>query len=127
MWEELAGVDSWWSVPRVIGGDLNVVRFPSERFDARHFTNAMHDFLDFISSCNLRDISMEGGFFTWSNNKVNAAMSLIDRFLYSDNWEDLFPTILQKRLPRILSDHFPIILECGDFSRGRHPFHFENM
>jgi hypothetical protein len=55
------------------------------------------------------------------------AMSHIDRFLYSDNWEDLFPTIIQKRLPRLLSDHFPIILECGDFSRGKCPFHFENM
>ena len=39
----------------------------------------------------------------------------------------MFPTILQKRLPRILFDHFPIILECGDFSRGRRPFRFENM
>ncbi len=73
------------------------------------------------------DIPLEGGLFTWSNNRVNAAISRIDFFLYSDNWEDVFPTILQKRLPRILSDHFPIILECGDFSRGRRPFRFENM
>ena len=54
-------------------------------------------------------------------------MSRIDRFLYSDEWDGLFPTILQKRLPRILSDHFPILLECGDFSQGRRPFRFENM
>jgi hypothetical protein len=127
LWEELAGVDSWWSVPWVIGGDFNVVRSPSERLGARHYTNAMHDFSDFISSCCLRDIPLEGGLFTWSNNRVNVAMSRIDRFLYSDNWEDLFPTIIQKRLPRLLSDHFPIILECGDFSRGKRPFHFENM
>uniref|UniRef100_A0A2N9II99 Uncharacterized protein n=1 Tax=Fagus sylvatica TaxID=28930 RepID=A0A2N9II99_FAGSY len=98
MWEELAGVASWWGVPWVIGGDFNVVRFPSER-----------------------------GLFTWSNNRANVAMSRIDRFLYSDEWDDFFPSILQKRLPRILSDHFPIILECGDFSRSRRPFRFENM
>jgi hypothetical protein len=54
-------------------------------------------------------------------------MSRIDRFLYSDEWDGLFPKIQQKRLPRILSDHFPILLECGDFSRGRRPFRFENM
>ena len=87
----------------------------------------MHDFSDFISSCSLRDIPLEGGLFTWSNNRVNVAVSHIDRFLYSDNWEDLFPTIIQKRLPRLLSDHFPIILECGDFSRGKCPFRCENM
>jgi hypothetical protein len=39
----------------------------------------------------------------------------------------MFPTIWQRRLPRLLSDHFPLILECGDLSRGRRPFRFENM
>ena len=48
-------------------------------------------------------------------------------FLYSSGWEESFPTITQRRLSRILSDHFPILLECGQFSRGRHPFWFENM
>jgi exonuclease III len=27
LWEELAGVRSWWGVPWCIGGDFNVVRF----------------------------------------------------------------------------------------------------
>lgn len=96
-----------------------MVRFPSEHLGARHFTNAMHDFSDFISLCSLRDIPMERGIFTWSNNRVTAAMSRIDCFLYLNNWEDLVPTILQKRLPRFLSNHFSIILECGDFSRSK--------
>uniref|UniRef100_A0A2N9GXK7 Reverse transcriptase domain-containing protein n=1 Tax=Fagus sylvatica TaxID=28930 RepID=A0A2N9GXK7_FAGSY len=127
MWEELAGVASWWGVPWVVGGDFNVVRFPSERLGMTHFTPAMYGFSDFISSCGLRDTHLEGGLFTWSNNRENAAMSRIDRFLFSEEWDGLFPKIQQKRLPRILSDHFPILLECGDFSRGRRPFRFENM
>jgi hypothetical protein len=64
MWEELAGVASWWGVPWVIGGDFNVVRFPSKRLGSTHFTPAMHGFFDFISSCGLRDIQLEGGLFT---------------------------------------------------------------
>ena len=127
MWEELADVASWWGVPWVIGGDFNAVRFPSERLGSTRFTPAMYGFSDFISSCGLWDILLERGLFTWSNNRENVAMSRIDRFLYSDGWEDFFPTISQKRLPQILSDHFPIILECGDFSRGRRPFRFETM
>uniref|UniRef100_A0A2N9GEX2 Reverse transcriptase domain-containing protein n=1 Tax=Fagus sylvatica TaxID=28930 RepID=A0A2N9GEX2_FAGSY len=31
VWDELAGMRSWWEVPWVLGGDFNVVRFPSER------------------------------------------------------------------------------------------------
>jgi hypothetical protein len=127
MWEELAGVASWWGVQWVVGGDFNAIKFPSERLGATHFTSSMHAFSDFISSYGLRDIPMEGGLFTWSNNREDAGMSRIDWVLFLDEWDDFFLTILQKRLPRILSDHFPIILECGDFSRGRRPFRFENM
>ncbi len=62
-----------------------MVRFPSKRLGARQFTQAMHEFSEFISSCGLRDITLEGGLFTWPNNKENATMSRIYRFLYSDN------------------------------------------
>ncbi|KAG2718228.1 hypothetical protein I3760_03G209400 [Carya illinoinensis] len=31
LWEELAGLGSWWSLPWCIGGDFNATRFPSER------------------------------------------------------------------------------------------------
>ena len=30
LWEELCGLNSWWSVPWCVGGDFNVVKFPSE-------------------------------------------------------------------------------------------------
>jgi hypothetical protein len=87
----------------------------------------MLDFSDFISNFGLLDIPLEGGSFTWSNNRTDVSMSRIDRFLYSMDWEDHFPSIHQKHLPRLLSDHYLIMLECGDFSRGRRPFRFENM
>jgi hypothetical protein len=127
MWEELAGVAGWWGTPWCLGGDFNVVRFPTERLGAELFTPGMHDFSDFISSCGLMDISLEGGSFAWSNNRDSAAMSRLDRFLYSADWEDFYPNITQRRLPRLLSDHSPILLECGEFVRGRRPFRFENM
>jgi exonuclease III len=127
MWEELSGLASWWSTSWCLGGDFNVVRFPSERSGADQFTSAMNDFSEFIFSMGLRDIQLEGGRYTWSNNRENAAMSRIDRFLYSNDWEDRFPTVVQRRLPRLLSDHFPIMLESGQFHRGNRPFRFENM
>uniref|UniRef100_A0A2N9J9F5 Reverse transcriptase domain-containing protein n=1 Tax=Fagus sylvatica TaxID=28930 RepID=A0A2N9J9F5_FAGSY len=123
-WEEMAGVHSWWDVPWVVGGDFNVVRFPSERLGATHLTTAMQDFSDFISSTGLMDIHMVGGRYTWSNSQ---SRSRLDRFLFTPTVEDHFTLLVQRRLPRLVSDHFPILLECGPIENGRRPFRFENM
>jgi hypothetical protein len=62
---------------------------------------------------------LSGGNFTWSNNREVASMSRIDRFLYTSDWEEGFITISQKRLVRLTSDHFLVMLECGSVPRGR--------
>ena len=59
--------------------------------------------------------------------RENVVMSHIDWFLYTDEWEDCYPTVVQRRLPRLLSDHFPIMLESGASLKGNRPFWFENM
>ena len=97
LWDELAGIITWWDAPWCVGGDLNVVRFPSERSRGQNFTSAMQGFSDFISSGGLVDPPLEGG--SWSNSREEEAMSCIDRFLYTTEWEDQFPNIIQQRLP----------------------------
>ena len=66
MWEELAGLISWWNLPWCLGSDFNVIRFPSERLGAGRFTRCMYDFSNFISLHGLMDIPLEGGLFSWS-------------------------------------------------------------
>ena len=124
MWEELAGLNSWWNLPWCLGGDFNVIRFPSERLGAGRFTRCMYDFSDFISLHGLMDNPLEEGFYTWSNS---TSASRIDRFLLSPVLADYLSHFSQKRLPRVLSDHFLILLESGSHRRGRIPFRFENM
>jgi exonuclease III len=102
-----------------IGGDFNVVCFPSEKSDISSFNHAMHEFSDIISECGLLDIPLEGSLFTWSNNREISAKSRIDRFLFSPDWADHFGLVNQQRLPRLLSDHFPILLDCGRIMGGK--------
>ena len=124
MWEELTGLISWWDLPWCIGGDFNIIRFPSERLGAASFSRAMYGFSDFVSLHGLMDIQMEGGLYSWSNSSF---ASRLDWFLFSPLLANHFSLFTQKRLPRVLSDHFPILLEGGCQQRGRIPFRFENM
>jgi exonuclease III len=127
IWDELVGMRSWWEVPWVVGGDFNMVRFPLERVGSNTFSPAMHDFSDFISVHGLVDMPMSGGNFTWTNNREVSSMSRLDRFLFTSDWDEGFVNICQKRLIRLNSDHFPVLLECGVIRRERRPFRFENM
>jgi hypothetical protein len=63
------------------------------------------------------DIPLVGGQFMWSNNHENECWSRINRFLLSCDWEEKFPDVVQRRLPRLLSDHFLLLFDCGVSSR----------
>ena len=73
-----------------MGGDFNVVWFPSERFGSVYFTTAMCQFSTFISEQSLVDLPLVGGTFTWSNSREVAFRSRLDRFLLSADWEENF-------------------------------------
>ncbi|RVW27502.1 Transposon TX1 uncharacterized 149 kDa protein [Vitis vinifera] len=70
---------------------------------------------------------LQGGVFTWSGGLNNQTWARLDRFLVSPSWLDQFSGVIQRRLPRPVSDHFPILLEGGGLRRGPSPFRFENM
>jgi exonuclease III len=61
LWDEMAGLMSWWERPGCFGGDFNVVRFPSEQSGACDFSAAMEDFSEFIHGQSLVDIPLQGG------------------------------------------------------------------
>ena len=87
----------------------------------------MCEFSDFISEQGLIDLPLKEGTFTWSNSREVASKARLDRFLFFADWEDKFPTVYQRRMSRLLSDHFLIVLEGGSFHRGSRLFRFENM
>ena len=103
LWEELAGVHSWLSLPRGI----------AERKGATRISSGMGDFSEFISDHALIDFPLEGGSFTWSNNHTPPSMSRLDKFLVSPEWDGHFPCLSQRLLPRAVSDHSPVLLDSN--------------
>ncbi|XP_041009220.1 uncharacterized protein LOC121253280 [Juglans microcarpa x Juglans regia] len=109
----------WWR--------FNVTHFSSERSGGSSFNPTMVDFSTFIFEHDLLDIPLAGGSFTWSSNRELPSWSRIDRYLVSPEWEAHYLDLIRKRLPRLCSDHFPILLDCGGLRGGSRYFKFENM
>lgn len=126
LWKELAAVYGLNSQPWVIGGDFNVIRFEDEKKGNARNTRVMRDFSIIISELCLMDSPLHGGSFAWFKGENNQSASRIDRFLSSESWDEQFKLIKQRVLPRVASDHCPILLECGDWSKGNDYFKFED-
>ncbi|RVW15380.1 hypothetical protein CK203_082622 [Vitis vinifera] len=109
------------------GGNFNIIRRSSEKLGGSSLTPSMKDFDDFIRECELIDSPLWSTPFTWSNMQESLVCKRLDRFLYSNEWEQLFPQSLQEVLPRWTSDHWPIVLETNPFKWGPTPFRFENL
>ena len=98
-----------WPMARCLVGDFNIIRYPSERLGYELFSPAMFAYLDFTESNSLVDLLLEGASFTWFKDFGIPSMSRIDRALVSLDWEEHFENISQRVLPRVISDHCPLL------------------
>ena len=126
-WEELGSIKGLWSDPWCVEGDFNLVRFPEERSKGGGLIASMRRFSEVLEDLELRDYPLMGGPFTWKGRLNNQVQSRLDRFLVTDNWDNLFNGVVQGILLRPVSDHFPVLLEGGGLKRGHSSFRFENM
>ena len=104
---------------------LLITLFQREKSSQRRISSAMRKFAEIVDDLGLVDLPLQGGEFTWNGGHNNQAWARLDRFLVSPSWLDQFNGITQSRLPRPISDHFPITLVGGGIRRGPTPFRFE--
>ena len=113
--------------PMLLGGDFNILRFSDEK-NKNFRPNRYSDMFNLIiNSYALRDLTLNGGLYTWSNNHEDPTLEKLDRCLMSENWESLFPLSNLRKIPRYLSDHNPLLL-CTDQDKIKKnkTFSFEN-
>ncbi|RVW97997.1 hypothetical protein CK203_029087 [Vitis vinifera] len=127
MWEEIGAIRGIWEDPWCLGGDFNVTLSLRERSNQGRLTSAMRRFAQVVDELELIDLPLQGGVLIWSGGRNNQAWARLDRFLVTQSWPDHFNEVVQCRLPRPTSDHFPIVLMGGGLRRGPSPFRFENM
>ena len=101
-----------WSSAWCVLGDFNIIRYPAKHLGCTTFSLAIFNFLDFIERNFLVDLPLVRGEYMWFRDSANPAMSRIDRVLVSADWEEHFLDVIQRPLPRVVSDHCPILVEA---------------
>ncbi|WMV18956.1 hypothetical protein MTR67_012341, partial [Solanum verrucosum] len=86
----------------------------------------MNDFSEFIMDLNLLDPQLAGGKYTWRKGNRHDVAARLDRFPVSNEWDEGFKNIKKSVLPKVTSDHTPIMLQCGNWEPAKSYFKFEN-
>ncbi|KAH0990014.1 hypothetical protein GBA52_001497 [Prunus armeniaca] len=121
------GVDV--SVPWVCVGDFNEMLWHHEKLGGAPWCNSRIRYLrNFLNDHDLIDLSHVGQTFTWArvDDGVITIQERLDRALVNTNWMEVWPNSRVVHMPRVGSDHCPLILECVPPSnRARRLFKFE--
>ncbi|CAL1393437.1 unnamed protein product [Linum trigynum] len=120
-------------LPWLLTGDFNAIKDPAEQ--AGPATPSIYRrckrFSDRISQAELIDLGFSGSRFTWTrgDNPSSYKASRIDRSLFNATWNSVFSSSTVTHLPRLHSDHHPILTSLGNqgvhLSSFSRPFKFE--
>src|SRR6266508_79862 len=100
----------------MVGGDFNIIRYPSDKNNSRFNNTWPSLFNTVIESLNLKKLEMSGRKFTWANYAEIPTYEKLDLVLVSTEWELKFPLVSVQALAREISDHTPLLLSSGTLS-----------
>ncbi|KAI0486590.1 hypothetical protein KFK09_029338 [Dendrobium nobile] len=117
--------------PMVIGGDFNCLLSKEDKKEGRRFLFSMgpKDKRSFMTTNDLHELGYVGPMFTWSNNKkrMDRIMERLDRMIVNSNAININQHLVVKHLPRIASDHCPILLNLFDQLQKKSSIKFEDI
>ncbi|XP_028064204.1 uncharacterized protein LOC114267362 [Camellia sinensis] len=121
VWDILVNLKSQFLEPWCLGGDFNEIKSISERKGCSRRDKGMREFNELIEQLEVFDLPMCGRKFTWCHSQEGDRWSRLDRFLLNPEWLQTFNFKLWG-LPRLVSDHCPIILMEDERDWGPRPF-----
>ncbi|GLT58567.1 hypothetical protein SLA2020_314490 [Shorea laevis] len=113
LWDELRKVAKYFNGPWLVIGDFNDVVDQVEKFGGAPVSQSrVRAYIDCMTDCNLMDIGYTGGRFTWVNMREgnHIIRERLDRAWANPDWRLQFPDANLLHLPRISSDHNPLLL-----------------
>nr|XP_043619980.1 uncharacterized protein LOC122591809 [Erigeron canadensis] len=127
LWESLVNVKNVDKGMWIAMGDFNAVRSPEERKGSNFNLGCARDFNNFIYEADFHEYDMKGGRFTFmKTDNGRTKFSKIDRFLVGNEILEKWPLACSRVLPRLFSDHCPILFSFKDLNFEPKPFRVFN-
>uniref|UniRef100_A0A0A9F2E3 Endonuclease/exonuclease/phosphatase domain-containing protein n=1 Tax=Arundo donax TaxID=35708 RepID=A0A0A9F2E3_ARUDO len=111
---ELANVCSHVTGPYILAGDFNIIRYSFEKNKGGSLSHFSHIFNSVTHNHELRELTMSGGLYTWSNNQENPTLEKLDRIFVNKEWEHMFPLINVQKFTRDISNHNLLLMSTDN-------------
>lgn len=122
LWSGLSQLPCLASDPWLLSGDFNAIVSSEDRMGgARHRNSGCRSFRQVLQQKGLIDLNFVGPRFTWQRGNL---MFRLDRAICNPAWLESYPTTQVMHLPRIQSDHRPLLIQV-DKERPQHESHFK--
>lgn len=126
LWGYLDNLFSRHNLPWILIGDYNELISTADK-STGSLSGRFGGLKRWVDRNALIDLGFKGSCFTWTNNRIKERL---DRGFCNSDWRTLFPDAFIQHLPRIASDHCPILLQQHSnnyVNRGNQPFRFQAM
>ncbi|KAG8472191.1 hypothetical protein CXB51_036355 [Gossypium anomalum] len=112
LWNDLSHIVHREYVPWMAIGDFNAILSSEDKKNGHVKGRRCQSFGDFTDNALLHDLGFQGPPFTWHRGFLSERL---DKAVGNDSWVEAFPNCLITHLPRIKSDHRPLLMKfCYD-------------
>ncbi|KAE8694600.1 hypothetical protein F3Y22_tig00110777pilonHSYRG00077 [Hibiscus syriacus] len=121
LWNDLSNLHFTRGYPWILTGDFNAILSSEEKRGGARRGMRCKLFQNFMYHRDLFNFGFKGPKFTWMCGGV---FERLDRMIANDSWNLMAPNSLVKHLPRIKSDHRPLLLLSSASPLSHRPHYF---
>lgn len=110
-----------------MAGDFNLIYEAADKNNANLDRAMMGRFRRFLDDTEVKEISLLGRKYTWSNERLSPTLVRLDRAFCCVDWEELLPDSILQSAASGVSDHCPLILGLKVKTASKRWFHFESF